>query len=593
MAIATTATTPLAGTYSLQLTKSAANAQYQGFISGALTIDREDTAKVLYGSFSYEVVSGTVDFSGASTQTYEIWIYNTVSGAWTQPAGYRGMNQSSGIGKVTFSFQTDGSTANNSYKIAVITQQTGTGAIVVEFDSFQIGPSAIVLGAAMTDWVKYTPSTTAFTGFGTVSGINIWSRRDGDSLEVQGYFTSGTPTAVTAVIPLGFNGAVGNVSIDSTKIAGNVAGSLWIGASNSTYFSWSVLASPSTSNLNIGFQSSTTNALGAVAGSAMGVISGTQLQFYAKVPITGWSSNVQMSSDTDTRVVAFSAYDGASITATNTTVLLPIGTTDVDTHSARSSNTYVIPVSGFYRISGKSTTKFSIGNASFNHALLVYKNGTSQNGGDYGNADGLNNSGNEFFFLSVNSIFRLNAGDVIDLRYFTNYTGTATTYLKYCSIERISGPSVIAATETVAASYLNSGGTTVNVSTVTTISSGWSIKLKDTHNAFSSGIFTVPVSGSYAVSAGFILNSAANTINGDISVFCLQSGSASNSVRLGNLIVGASYTGFISAQGGTQIFNCIAGDTLAIQAYQSATAGGRTIHTDTTFNRVSIVRVGN
>lgn len=143
MAISVTGTTPLAGTYSMLCTKSAANAQYQGFISGVLTIDREDVAKVMYGSFNYEVNSGTVDMSGTSTQTYEIWIYNVVAGQWIQPAGFRGMNQSAGPGKVVFSFQTDGSFANNQYRIAVITQQTSALASVVEFDDFAVGPTAI------------------------------------------------------------------------------------------------------------------------------------------------------------------------------------------------------------------------------------------------------------------------------------------------------------------------------------------------------------------------------------------------------------------------------------------------------------------
>ena len=221
MSISTTSTNPLSGTYSMLLTKAAANAQYQGFISGALTVDREDTAKVLYGSFFYEVTSGTVDFSGSSTQTYEIWIYNTVSGTWTQPAGYRGMNQSSGVGQVVFSFQTDGTFANNSYKIAVVTQQTGTGAITVKFDDFVIGPRAIVLGSAMTDWQSYTPT---FTGFGTASNIEFQWRRIGDSVQVKGKFTAGTPTATEARISL----PSGMTSADTSKIptlqhAGTVA----------------------------------------------------------------------------------------------------------------------------------------------------------------------------------------------------------------------------------------------------------------------------------------------------------------------------------------------------------------------------------
>src|SRR4051794_23937466 len=42
----------------------------------------------------------------------------------------------------------------------------------------------------LTPWVAYTPT---FTGFGTVSGVAIWSRRLGDTLYIRGKVTAGTP----------------------------------------------------------------------------------------------------------------------------------------------------------------------------------------------------------------------------------------------------------------------------------------------------------------------------------------------------------------------------------------------------------------
>ncbi len=187
-------------------------------------------------------MSGTIDLSGSSTQSLEIWIYNTVSGQWTQPAGYRGMNQSSGVGKVVFSFQTDGTYANNAYKIAVITQQTGTSAFVVEFDDFQVGPQAIVLGSAMTDWQSYTPT---FTGLGTPTSVGFNWRRVGDSIEVQGKFTVGTSTATEARIGL----PSGLTVSDTTKIPSLSK----VGSFSVSYieaFSGEVLTEPSVSYLH-------------------------------------------------------------------------------------------------------------------------------------------------------------------------------------------------------------------------------------------------------------------------------------------------------------------------------------------------------
>lgn len=51
----------------------------------------------------------------------------------------------------------------------------------------------------ITDWASYTP---VFTGAGTVTTINFFWRRVGSSLEVEGTFTTGTPTGSTFSITL-------------------------------------------------------------------------------------------------------------------------------------------------------------------------------------------------------------------------------------------------------------------------------------------------------------------------------------------------------------------------------------------------------
>lgn len=61
------------------------------------------------------------------------------------------------------------------------------------------------------EWTSYTPT---FTGFGTESNVGFVWRRVGDSIEIQGRFTAGTPTATEARISL----PSGLTSSDSTKI---------------------------------------------------------------------------------------------------------------------------------------------------------------------------------------------------------------------------------------------------------------------------------------------------------------------------------------------------------------------------------------
>lgn len=67
-----------------------------------------------------------------------------------------------------------------------------------------------------TDWVAYTPT---FTGFGTASSVQVWSRRVGNSIEIRGRFTAGTSTATEARMTLGYAGTSANISSSNTIIS--------------------------------------------------------------------------------------------------------------------------------------------------------------------------------------------------------------------------------------------------------------------------------------------------------------------------------------------------------------------------------------
>jgi len=488
MTLSVSSSDPLAGAYSMLLTKAAANAQYQGFISGTLTIDREDTAKVLYGSFAYEVVSGTVDFSGTSTQTYEIWIYNTVSGAWTQPAGYRGMNQSSGPGKVVFSFQTDGATANNAYKVAVITQQTGTSAAVVKFDDFQIGPSAIVTGAVVTDWESYTPTTQ---GLGTIASVAMYWRRVGANVEIMGNLTTGTITASEAQIGLP-GGVTSNSNISTIQMAGTVL----LGATTSAYRN--LLIETSKTYMTVGL---TTTGGQLVKQNGTTFANSSVLSFQASIPVQGWSSTVQMSNDTDTRVVCANVNTSTSSIAT-TDSLVTFTNIVNDTHGAYSTSTglFTVPVSGYYKVTSYLTISALTLTTGQTFASVLYRNGSLAKPLSVTHGNGASNAYRTF----GSAVVLCNAGDTLAV-YASN--GNTTTALTSATVtnnnvtfERISGPSVIAANETVAASYW----ATANISTSVGSQFNFAGKEYDTHSAVTTGAswkFTAPISGIYNVTA--------------------------------------------------------------------------------------------
>lgn len=138
----------------------------------------------------------------------------------------------------------------------------------------------------LTPWVAYTPT---FTGFGTVTGIAMFSRRVGDTLEIQGKFTIGTPTAVEARMTLGFNGTNGGVTSDSTKMSTDTSIAGEIGTNRTSesamYF---ILKEPTVGYVTFGAQSvGIYNALQKLQGS-QAYPAGVTVSVKAQIPISGW-----------------------------------------------------------------------------------------------------------------------------------------------------------------------------------------------------------------------------------------------------------------------------------------------------------------
>jgi hypothetical protein len=135
----------------------------------------------------------------------------------------------------------------------------------------------------------------------------------------------------------------------------------------------------------------------------------------------------------------------------------------------------------------------------------------------------------------------------------------------------------------VAARYYSSStaisGTFANITYAT--------KDYDTHNAYSGGIFTVPVSGKYQINAGlsFTFASSSNP-ESRIAIF---KGATQISEQLS--FMGAAAQSSTPSNITCDIVNCIAGDQIIIKGSCSGTTP--VIRTSNFFNYVSIVRVGN
>lgn len=568
-ALSTVSSGQLRGSYSLSYAYSNGGVG-EMIVSNAITIDLADQAKVLSFKFNYSLISDTAstNWSGTSSNTLGIYIYDITNGVYIQPQGVYNLVQKSGVGISTGTFQT---TSNSTqYQLVIFNTSNSINAYTVYFDDFFLGPQTTEIGPAMSDWVAYTPT---FTGFGSVTSVTVWSRRVGGSLEVQGNFVSGTPTAVAAKITLGYNGGNANVTLDSTLTSG-VTGILTASAASSTLFGGYVCNNSGSNNyVTFGTQTSGTTIPNStpINGNSL-VGTGTTVSFQFSVPIVGWSSNTSMSSDTDTRVVAAATLSTPTSSAFNNTVYLIFPTMSYDTHTSYSTSTglYTTPVSGYYNFSGN----FGL-NGSSTGAVLdlnIYVNGSSTytfNPATLANGEQ---------FVPFNRTIKLNAGDTVGFRWNTDKSSPSVSggsTKNNLSIQRLSGPAVITATESVNAAYGLTSGVTPGANSVVK----YDTKIKDTHAAFSTstGLYTAPVSGTYQISLSVLTTSTTSNF------YIKVAGTAQGVLTTADAGV---------CRGGSTIYQLNAGDTIGIyqetSAALTATSGSLGY-----FNKFSIARIGN
>lgn len=556
LSIAATSTTPLASTYSLSLVSAAATTSGDMLASDALAIDLEDQAKVLTFKFYYSPTSNPTNgnWSGTISNSFGVACYDVTNSSWLPVAGNFSMTQSSGVGIATGTMQTNSTTA--SVRFIIYNANASAGAITVYFDDFYLGPQTAPIGPVMTDWVAYTPT---FTAFGSVTAISFWWRRVGDSAEIEGVFTTGTVTAAEArmSLPPGLTSS-GSDKLPTLQVVGKGNGST---PTTTAFGGWPVFAEQSKTYVTFGGETSTTG--GVVKANANAMSGSSALQsFFARVPIAGWSSNVQMSNDTDTRVIAALITGNPASATSGNPIIVPTITIDTAGGYNASTGRYTCTVTGLYKVYG------ALSSASSATTLTIYKNAVST-----ALAGNLDSNGEATFSSAVSC----SAGDIIDLRPGGTVDATDMTL----NFERMSGPAVVAATESVNARYYASA-TSISGSLATIV---WTTKDFDSHNAMSSGVYTIPVSGKYQCNSN-VQTAGTIALNSTVDVQLQKNGAAVSEFQ--------TYAGgAMTAQNGqiSDIISCNAGDTVRIQLSSSATLP--TIAASNTKVFFSIARVGN
>jgi hypothetical protein len=215
-------------------------------------------------------------------------------------------------------------------------------------------------------------------------------------------------------------------------------------------------------------------------------------------------------------------------------------------------------VTGFYRVYG--STQVSSGVAT----IQLYKNGVVQ--GYMGYAP-----------VNVNAFSRsvqMNAGDYIDVRTDT----TAIFGNSDVCVERLSGPSVIAATETISASYWISS----NFAASTTIPINFDSKEYDDHGAVTTSAtawkFVAPSTGLYGLK---YFGEPTTVVSAELSVY-----------KNGVLYRSFAYINAGQNNGGTFDIRLNAGDYIDIRPTAATTFIGGPLN-GINLNIIQILRVGN
>lgn len=575
---------PLIGTGSFSIVQTnSTNIQGKG-VASAFTIDAAYQAQPLGISFNYNASSTFVASNGATaplndgtTSTnagnsdIEVFVYDVTNAkliyVTPQVITAKGSNNFQFSG----SFQPAPNSVSYNLIFHVATASANATGWTFKFDNVLVGPTAFAKGAPLTDLTTTLVFDTIGSGFGTSTNFVSSSKRVGDELYVEGNFISGSVGAGVGYInmPAGY-------AIDTTKLSSAVDGTLigighdLGGASRALWTRGLALFYDGSDSSKIYWAFTEGGSVGQYPKSGVNgyANTGDGFSFYFRVPIAGWSSNVLMSSDADTRVVAAVVFQNANLAITAGSPIV-FNTVTLDTHGGYSAGTYTVPVSGTYSVSCSGFLDTSAPN------ITINKNGSYYTG--------LFTSGTATFVAGSAQVPCI-AGDTITIVPIgaggtLNFTaGNAQATL---SISKVSGPATIASTETVSARYFSSA-TTVSgsLATINYATQDW-----DDHLIYSVGTITIPVSGKYQVNAS-ILVAATFALNSTLILEIQKNGTA---VTRNKIFSGGVETNLAVAA--NDLVRCIPGDTIRVQV--STSGGSPSIVNDNFSNFVSIVRVGN
>jgi hypothetical protein len=235
-----TTTTPLYGSVSGLLTKTANNRQGHGIASNAMTFTQGSLNDVNYISINY-------DFGSTSIASGDLVVYilDVTNSTLITPSVVNFPTAGKGVYRASFV-----TTSSTSYRLYIHQATTAATAFSLELDQIVVGPGqAAVVGGVIGPQTSYSPT---LQGFGSASFDYATWQQFGPTMRVIARFTTGTasgvearfglPTGTTAFVPASsttqcgtwwVNNSAGTTLKSGSLIAAN--GQTYVGFTNSDY----------------------------------------------------------------------------------------------------------------------------------------------------------------------------------------------------------------------------------------------------------------------------------------------------------------------------------------------------------------------
>lgn len=459
----------------------------------SFTLDRADLARVLRVSFDYEINTYTSYTDG----DLSVYIISASDSGFTtnlqvvQTVPFKILKVGN---QETFSseFQTH---ASNLYYKLCIHQVTAAASYTMKIGNLYLGAEPAIASAPVTVFRARKSSQSGLTG----GSWNTISFASGDvSTDSAGAWSTDTFTVKTP----GYYRISGFGS-------GNTAGA----ATKYILVGYRIDLG---SDISMGQGTNTSATGGGAAGADIVRLNAGQTIQYRVALETDTVVNVPTfqieliggpsGTTPEARVIAMSAVKGSGAhTLTGSYQAVASWTTSFDNNSSFNATTgvYTVQTQGKYHVHG--TIAFSA--SATTAGVKVQKNGSDAFYGYIGAISGSISNG-----LPFSGVIDCNVGDTITVLAYQNSGANlnygAFTNASMLSIDRLSGPVSVAASEVIVVRATNTSGQSIAASASETTITNWTAG-KDTHGAFNttSGTFTAPAQGDYILNAQFMFAS--------------------------------------------------------------------------------------